>query len=531
MNFRISLYCILLLLVTYGCSKPSPPAAATPPSQQKTTVDDIQSSRSTEPKTAPDKTESHGMAAVHVIDADTGLPITHANVRVRWISDTGPIMCPGIHIEDGNYAVATNAVKGTFYVGAFAEGYIPNDLENPVFPVELALKKGETIEVSGFIMDENGTPVTNGTIHLLPINFNRWETTRPYLYPCSVNPDCEGKFTMANAPVGPKKFYLRYERPDALVIDFKDQAFSTTNGDVYLTLQLPPELTIKGRVLFSSGSAVSGACIWSEGVTGEEPDVWNKNLSEKNDALCKAVTQSDADGYFNLTVPKVMDRYVVKALYPFYAVTYKGPYSDTILPPDCVELIIQEEGSRLFGTLKSTAGEPVTNCEIQYTIYKNQSIDGLAGRSDKLLLTIAEDGSYISGIIPAGLYRLYFNAPGYYEQSKRSVDIHENAMEQCDVVFDPIYTITGTVYDAATHLYTFAFQDSDTTPCLGMHDGLIYVTIPADSTSSALGWGHVGEHSENPILFTSVDEKKLQCVIGGANSVSGVIVFETWNET
>ena len=436
----------LLLLVTgmLGCSKPEPPAIQKRVSPKTSPVNTNVNDSSTAHRPSP----SPAMGSVRVIDADSGLPISHATVRACWKTEDGCKICFGEHIQDGEYRVVTNGIKGTFYIGAFAKGYILNNLENPVFPVELALKKGETIEVSGFIMDENGTPVTNGTIHLLPINFNRRETTRPYLYPCSVNPDCEGKFTMANAPVGTEKFYLRYECPDTLVIDFNDQAFSTTNGDVYLTLQLPPELTVKGRVLFSSGSAVSGAWVWVEEVTGEQPDAWNKNLSEKSDALCKAVTQSDADGCFNLTVPKVMDRYVVKALYPFFEVTYKGPYSDTILPSDCVELIIREEGSRLYGTLKTCDGDPVTECGMWYSVWK-KDLKSMSGRPNSVNLDIAPDGSYTSGIVPPGMYDLTFKAEGFYFQNKK-VAIRKNTVEQCDVIFIPFCTITGTVYDAET---------------------------------------------------------------------------------
>jgi len=61
------------------------------------------------------ETEVQAMAPVRVTDADTGLPITHAAVRIRWKSDDGPQMFSGVHIEDGNYKVPTNGLKRTFY--------------------------------------------------------------------------------------------------------------------------------------------------------------------------------------------------------------------------------------------------------------------------------------------------------------------------------------------------------------------------------------------------------------------------------
>jgi len=447
MNFRISLYCILLLLVTYGCSKPSPPAAATPPSQQKTTVDDIQSSRSTASKPAPDNTESH--AAVHVIDADTGLPITHANVRVRWISDTGPIMCPGLHIEDGNYEVPTNGLKGMFYVGALADGYLPDDKENPKFPVEFVMKKGETIEVSGTIHHANGDPVTNGIINLRMINTYLWGILWPRLNPCSVTPDNKGNFILSHVPSGIDEVYARYDLPNGSITDFKDQTFSTSVGDVHLTLQLPPELIINGHVLLSSGSALSGAWVWTEEVTGDQPDEWNTKIADKKEAVSGVAIQSDAEGKFELRLLKTIDRYVIKAFHPLYAVTWKGPYSNSISPPDPVELIIQEDGARLYGRLSDTAGKPVTNCEVQYTIYKRISQNSGQGKSNKLLLDIAEDGNYISGIVIPGTYNLLFIAPGYYNQV-RKVIIQENLAEPCDVEFVACCVVTGTVYDAET---------------------------------------------------------------------------------
>ena len=452
MKYTLSVCLILLLSVICGCSKPEPPAAKAPlPAKKPAAKKYIQTISAVTSETYYTEIEPQAMAPVRVTDTDTGLPITHASVRVRWISDDGPIMCSGIHIEDGNYQVPTNGLKGVFYVGALADGYLPDDKENPRFPVELSMKEGETIEVSGTIYHANGDPVTNGIINLRMIDTYLWGTKWPLLYPCSVTPDNKGGFILSHVPSGIDVMYAKYDLPKNSAVYFKDQTFSTSDGDVHLALQLPPELTIKGRVLFSSGSAVSGAWIWTELVTGEAPDAWNKKLADKKEAVSGVAVQSDADGYFELRVLKIMDRYVVKADHPPYAVVYSGPYSDSTPPVDPIELIIQEKGARLFGSFSTSYGQPITNCTLQYSLLKKISQSSVNIKYNKVLLDIVEDGSYISGTIPPGSYTLDFTVPGYYQQSKKVV-IQENATEQCDVIFTPCRAITGTVFDAETKL-------------------------------------------------------------------------------
>jgi hypothetical protein len=435
--------------VICGCSKPEPPKPGTDSLKKKTTVKSIWNVHTVTPETYHADTESWAMGTVHVIDADSGLPITHATVRLQWESGGYPKMCFGRHTGDGEYCIPTNGLKGTFYVGAHADGYLPDDKESPPFPVELLLKKGDIIAVFGTIHHANGNPVTNGIINLIMKDIAIQNTQWHLLSPCSVMPDSNGTFFLPHVPAGIDEVYVKYDLPDDTIVEFKDQVFSTSEGDVHLTLLLPPELFIKGSVLFSSGSAVSGAWVWTEKVTGEMPDAWNMKLTEQGEAVNGVAAQTDENGFFELKLLKVMDRYIIKAFHPLYAVAYSGPYSDSVLPPEPVELIIQEDGARLYGRLCDTAGKPVTNCEVRYNIFKRTAPNTSNGKINKLLLDIAEDGNYISGIIPPGSHEITFTAGGHYPQSK-NVIIQENLAEQCDIEFLPYCVVTGIVYDAET---------------------------------------------------------------------------------
>ena len=447
------LLCVILLLsVISGCSKPEPPAAKAPlPKKKAAEKKYIAKIKTVSSETITTNTvpEPQAMAPVRITDADTGLPITHATVRVRWKSLDGPKMCSGIHIEDGKYQVPTNGLKGTFYIGALADGYLPADKENPKFPIELTMKEGDTIKVSGTIHHANGNPETNGIVNLLMKDIALQNKHWQLLSPCSVMPDSNGTFILPHVPAGMDEIYVKYDLPDDTIVEFKDQAFSTSDGDVHLTLQLPPVLAIKGQVLFSSGTTVSGAWVWTERVSREAPDAWNKKLAEKDEAVSGVTTNSDVEGHFELTLLKIMDRYIIKAFHPLYAVAYAGPYSDSVPPPDPLELIIHEDGARLYGRLCDTTDKPVTNCIVEYSIFKRTAPNHRSGKSNKLLLDIAEDGNYISGIIPPGSHKLAFTTRGHYPLSK-NVIIQENLAEQCNVEFLPYFVVTGIVCDAET---------------------------------------------------------------------------------
>jgi len=189
--------------------------------------------------------------------------------------------------------------------------------------------------------------------------------------------------------------------------------------------------------------------VWTERVTGERLDAWNTKRAEKHEAVNGVSVQSDADGCFELKLLKVMDRYIIKAFHPLYAVVYSDLYSDDIPPPESVELIIQEDGARLYGRLSDATGNPVTNCAMKYSVSKRMSQDSSHSQLNKILLDVAENGNYISSIVPPGSYDLKITAPGYNKQNK-TVTIQGDQAEQCDVEFLAYSVVTGLVCDAET---------------------------------------------------------------------------------
>ena len=446
MKYTLSVFLVLLLTMISGCSKPEPPAAKAPLTIKKPAVKKhILAVPAVTSEEHYVETEPQAMAPVSVTDADNGLPITHATVVLHWYSEEGQKVCFGIHTVDGVYQVATNAIRSRYYVGAHADGYLPEDTVKPTFPVEIALKKGDTIKVFGAIHYANGYPVTNGIVKLIPLDHSLWEKNWRQLSPCSIIPDSNGEFIMPHVPVGDYELYVAYELPDNTRLPFKAQPFSTANGDVHLSLQLPPELNINGRVLLSSGSAVSGAWVWTELVKGDAPDTFNMKLANTYEAVSGITTKTDENGCFELNLHKIVNRYVIKAYHPFYTPTYSGPYSDAVRPQEPVELIIQEEGAHLYGRLSDTAGKPVTNCVMQYCVMGDEGY----GKNNKVYLDIKEDGNFLSGIVPPGVHSFTCIAPGY-NRKKKKVIIRKNAAELCDIQFMPFITVTGTVYDAVT---------------------------------------------------------------------------------
>ena len=85
-------------------------------------------------------------------------------------------------------------------------------------------------------------------------------------------------------------------------------------------------------------------------------------------------------------------------------------------------------------------------------------------------------------------------------------------------------------HSATAHLWTLSFQDEDEADCEGANAGVINIALPIDTDDTILGFGPAGGASHHPILYTTVHEKKLQCVIAGENTTTGTLVFEEWKE-
>ncbi|WP_179107331.1 carboxypeptidase regulatory-like domain-containing protein [Sediminibacillus massiliensis] len=314
-----------------------------------------------------------GSLAGQVTNAQTGDPITGANVQVRILDTSGAVMAVILTDNNGQYEV--NQLAPSIYTVIVSAANFQTNIasfqvnSNDTTTGNVALEPTPG-QISGFVTDQGGNPIAGALVNVTN-NIGALITT--------ALTDSNGMFTVVG--LAPGQYTLNVFAPNF------------QNG-VIGALVLAGQTTPVEIALVPNPGAIAGS------VTPIVPNT-TIQLRDANGLLVDSATANDDGSFsFNHLAPGI---YIVSASSPNYSTAQAGVTVEAD-QTSTVSLTMVANPASVTGIVRDDQGNPVVNATVE--------IFDLNGTLIAIGFTDA-GGNYTVGNLPSGSFTIVANAQGY----------------------------------------------------------------------------------------------------------------------